>query len=130
MIREIKFRAWLILQKKMVVINNELYIKHFSDNTHYIDSGTIEGDALSPKLEFTLMQYIGLIDKNGIEIFEGDIINIKDNNTCISNKLVVKYDLNICCYTVLPFLMFKKTTQKNYTFEIIGNIYENPELLK
>lgn len=77
----------------------------------------------------TVGQFTGLTDVNGKKVFEGDIVSI--------NKLlgvyVVKYDCEQCRFSmykdgIYEQAGFNKDTIKNY--EVIGNIYENPELLK
>ncbi len=76
---------------------------------------------------FILMQYTGLKDKNGKEIYEGDIMATPNGH-----KGVVTYDE--CQYILASSKgeyendMFYKV--KNHGAEVIGNIYENPELLK
>ena len=114
------------------------------DNTHYIDSGAIEGDGLSCQKEFVLLQYTGLKDKNGKEIYEGDLLNTKttfENNLCDS-----RYQENTIVKVSFDKGQFINEFTKNnlydeiriissYIFdlwtdyEVIGNIYENPELL-
>ena len=82
--------------------------------------------------EFNLMQSTGLVDKNGKEIFEGDIL------TDGSIKYLVRFEKEKACFIMKPILC-GKTLLKDYEkldrrymhyYEIIGNIYENPELLK
>jgi len=72
--------------------------------------------------DFTLMQYTGLKDKNGVEIYEGDIIRCKlqtDKNHWIAE---VKFCIDAWCIGL--------HTLSSYIYlEVIGNIYENPELL-
>ncbi|MER0467827.1 YopX family protein [Bacillus cabrialesii subsp. cabrialesii] len=71
-----------------------------------------------------LMQYTGLKDKNGREIYEGDII--LEHNT--DTKFVVKYDNRHASYYL--DLGIGDGAFMVGDLEIIGNIYENPELLK
>ena len=66
-------------------------------------------------------QFSGLIDKNGKEIYEGDII-LYEHPYAGTWKDVVEYDAEKAAFS--PLYKFHKT------FEIIGNIYENPELIR
>ena len=79
----------------------------------------------------TVGQYTGLTDKNGKNIFEGDIVKTDKFNT--PNKLyVIKYDLLLGAFIgedngTMYFTTFDGDSE---LFEIIGNIHDNPELLK
>jgi len=70
-----------------------------------------------------LMQFTGLKDKNGKEIYEGDIVNT-NNET----PFIVKYD-NTCCAFLWGDYYFEDRVEERKV-KIIGNIYENPELIK
>ena len=89
----------------------------------------------------TIGQYTGLKDKNGKEIYEGDIVLYKDWERCYEgggndsfiNKGVVEYSESNCCFNVTE----RETIdiedvlyEGNEDLEVIGNIYDNPELLK
>jgi len=77
---------------------------------------------------WVLMQFTGLYDKNGKEIYEGDILKCRDANDNFFNEYVVwnevhlAWGLNDWDYTLvdIPY----------ESFEVVGNIYENPGLLK
>lgn len=90
--------------------------------------------------ESTIGQYTGLHDKNGKEIYEGDIVLYQDwemayeggGNDSFINKGIVEYCEDNCCFNVterqtvdIADVLYKG----NEDLEVIGNIYENPELL-
>ena len=76
------------------------------------------------------LQSTGLCDKNGKEIYEGDIVNCADTNPTI---LEVKFiEGGFCCTSsnILPFDINSFYPSIGCRIEVIGNIYENPELLE
>ena len=111
--REIKFRAWDKEKRQMEYID-DLY--WFEEN------GVHDGGGEGFHTSYDLMQYTGLLDKNGKEIFEGDIVQSEFDG-----------DLETVYFD-------EKTLQFNTTdrwlwmlrgrLEVIGNIHENPELLE
>ena len=123
MSREIKFRAWeeecnFMNDQVRIIVNpfgcGETYYQ-VTDSTNWIDV---------PRHH--VMQWTGLKDKNGVEIYERDIVNIiwcGIDGEINNNRMLVK---NIFDYTI------EEATLINYAeeIEVIGNIYENPELLK
>lgn len=123
--REIKFRAW----DKQDGMMHGLAALHFSGSgvnsvkifkrvspSH--SNRTPAEYMRSPR--FTLMQYTALKDKNGKEIYEGDILHQFDYEDNPLQRYVVK-DL---------FRFGWHHTEWGHQYEVIGNIYENPELLE
>ena len=136
--REIKFRAWDISNKKML-IQKEKY-NDFEDLTNFLQFEVWDLlDCDEDKKNIILMQFTGLKDKNGKEIYEGDIVEIKEEThkrlqgfkgqkyKVIFNEgsFEIKREINI------GIEQNNLGTVNSYIcLEIIGNIYENPELLE
>lgn len=92
---------------------------------HIIVTENGEYHLINPK---TRGQYTGLTDKNGVKIFEGDILKRG------SHKYVVKW-CEDCAMFLLPCITDKKlesdfTVFYGYDFEIIGNVHDDSEMLK
>src|SRR5690554_736873 len=91
-----------------------------------------EGDtSLFNYEEVELMEFTGLKDKNGKEIYEGDIVRFHYKTGVYKIGIVVWNDLfgswDIDCS---DFVSYKSLKQYKSVSEVIGNIYENPELLE
>ena len=113
--REIKFRAWDKVLKGWIV--EKVF---FCDGEAYI----LRGEALV-LCYAEIMQYTGLKDKNGKEIYEGDILEDVDYEGD-DNFWEVKW-VNVS-WEAGGYEMDKKYTQKKQ--KIIGNIYQNKDLIK
>jgi len=120
-----KFRAWTDNLKD----GGEMYYQFPSEHLSPLFSPAGYG-LLNPSLK--LMQYTGLKDKNGVEIYEGDILQVpvKDGN---KYKIV----FNDGGFTVVNLDSASARPASNDYLkvyaaqeEVIGNIYQNPELLK
>lgn len=77
----------------------------------------------------TIGQYTGLTDKNGKRIFEGDIVNFK-TIAYTFKKCVVKYDEQYARFACIDFNKAGFPMDISFVYEIIGNIHDNPELIK
>lgn len=122
--REIKFRAWHKDLKKMFKIG-QITLEKGTWNFEPNDRDFI-GISIPSQPSFVLMQYTGLHDKNGKEIYEGDIvksyyyIDTPNGEQERFNQKVINYNDVLCEYKINAF----------ENLEVIGNIYENPELLE
>ncbi|MCX0390755.1 YopX family protein [Clostridium perfringens] len=133
MSREIKFRIYDTDEKEMFYQEDIDYIDFFTgivfireeDGYDYLIDSRSDGK---------LMQYTGLKDKNGKEIYERDILSIKiysGDKVIAEGKTVVEFKDG--CFGVIwghdkAFLSLNSFFKAK--FEVIGNIYENPELLE
>ena len=128
--KEIKFRAWDNHSEKML----EIIQINFRDN--YLDYSGINSENGKRRLllkEVELMQFTGLQDKNGVDIYEGDILIYQ--HMFVDKKSVSEVIWN---EKYSGFASYVEDDERRYIlekelknqFEVIGNIYENPELLE
>ena len=136
MSREIKFRAWDKEAKAM---------ESFDELVETIDFADVFKGYYT---NLEVMQYTGLKDKNVVEIYEGDIDQAENGD-----KSVIVFLLKAGTYCVMPMDIYLNNDYQNEAFfqefmysfgydlffdnltpgkylNVIGNIYENPELLK
>lgn len=136
--RELKFRAWDTERKIMAQVN---YLG-LSDYEVGMKAKCEHWNAPYPYV-CKLMQYIGLKDINGKDIYEGDIIRIIIDGDSRKVGKVVYRDCGF--YIHIPDKYFEDyheitdtykvedmggTINLKQSFEVIGNIYENPDLVK
>lgn len=118
--RQIKFRAWSKVSKQ--IIGCYMWGLNMDFTNGQIYSGNLN---VTENLE--LMQYTGLKDKNGTEIYEGDIVLVNDD---FEEKGKVVWDKQELEYGIdLNTVQLKMGCYYSKELEIIGNIYENPELI-
>ena len=122
--REIKFRAWDKSCNKMRGISG------------LQDCFSLRSDGVCNE-DYILLQYTGLKDKNGKEIYEGDIISdlVESDGELIQSKCQVYFDEMTCQFMLdcsakqdLSFGTSLFQELEDFEYEIIGNIYENPDL--
>lgn len=89
----------------------------------YNSNGKVQYGECAVKRE-TVGQFTGLLDKNGREIYEGDILNEVETNRSVE----VVYDAPEFCYADNTFGYRFLNLPENYI--VVGNVYDNPELLK
>ena len=132
--REIKFRAYIknlgwMLPVSMIDFENEtIYVSLDSDEW---SNDPLEYDFDDKDIE--IMQYTGLKDKNGVEIYEGDIVRTSNYGT--GNRVNhLGYDLFNIIFKDGAFRLDSKYRtyflNDGFHCEIIGNIFENPELME
>ena len=135
--RDIKFRAWSKKYQKMFFPSSlEFYFNRINIWRKPFEDETVCWLATCKDTKGSvLMQYTGLKDKNRKEIYEGDIVKYK---TGLAKDEKNIYGIGYIGFEYALFcIIFKDKTYKslsemgdlNATLEIIGNIYENPELL-
>ena len=92
-----------------------------------IDEDSVAGEWIVNN-DLNLMQSTGLFDRNGKEIFEGDILGTKDG--LLNGVVEYKSDLGMWTNSLIRYNNFERLCNVASSREIIGNIYENPELLE
>lgn len=132
-----KFRAW---NKSTELMDEAILIDFYNKKIGILYANPIsQGESVKTYSfdEVVLMQSTGLYDKNGKEIFEGDILHWKDCEP-VDDEMV--YEDIIVVYWSDEFMMWKAKNEDtdyidlydysdNRELEVLGNIYENPELL-
>lgn len=128
-----RYRAWDKENDRMVYPStDDVYFELTDDGINILDMSVEPFDDVFPHLDSALMQSTGLKDKNGVEIFEGDIVlfTIEDGFDYVYGKpgrinLSLQWGAGV-----------RASSRGNYPLRkcrevrIIGNIYENPELLE
>lgn len=128
-----KFRVWDKNNKKMLNWKELDLTKELGEDEITIFEPT--GQFAHPIFFYDAMQSTGLKDKNGTEIYEGDIVEFKyPYDKRIKTKGVIVWNDNKACFgismkeTTEQYELYRITAE-NY-LSVIGNVHQNPELLE
>ena len=139
-----KFRAWDKENDRMIYPSNDDVYFNLTDDGISIEDLALEPyDGVFPLLDSVLMQSTGLKDKNGVEIFDGDLVKKFSNINKFTDDFAEDIEpIYVITSIVRDGACFKTTFKGVPSFvldqnsmsmvehmEVVGNIYENPELL-
>lgn len=150
--REIKFRAWhkeekVLRRVEIITIGKGAFVYGVNvgrDSYAFVGEGDEKRPVMKVKApedgrfcyleEIELMQYAGLKDKNGREIYEGDIMKRAPDGYEPRLPFIVFWSEKVCAFMLRnePQSWSEYITDRNLSerFEVIGNIYENANLLE
>lgn len=143
MMREIKFRVWDHNTNTMMIPD---YFEFYDGKIGWIEAGREAGPESGndgcPD-QFEIMQYTGLHDKNGRGIYEGDIVRVQETMdggriVCIEATAYVVWNDERGCWGckgefeghLADYALGTKLNMMGNVCEVVGNIYENPELME
>lgn len=113
--RKIKFRIWSIKDKCFVG-------SYFEGLNFDLSSGQIYSSGTNVTKDYVIMQYTGLNDKNGLEIYEGDIVITESG--AVQH---IEYNNHVGAFVCIESNSNLKAISS--TDEVVGNIYSNSELI-
>ncbi len=123
--KEFKMKAWLKKEKKMVAIIgidfNYEYIRYTEDDNLFN-----ENYKTAEFKNIELLQFTGLKDNGGQELYEADVIKFNDGIDDIYG--LISYDDEDGTYRVSYENITEHLSEREGDFEIVGNIFENPDL--
>ena len=123
--KELKIKAWLKKEKKMVSIIgidfNYEYIRYTEDDNLFN-----ENYKTAEFKNIELLQFTGLKDNGGQELYEADVIKFNDGVDDIYG--LISYDDEDGTYRVSYENITEHLSEREGDFEIVGNIFENPDL--
>ena len=122
-----KFRAWDKFDKVIRDVTLLDYNQFFVGYSYPV--------FMKSTMHMELMRSTGLHDKNGQEIFEGDVLEIEDEGEVLGNaKLTWNNEQAVFMIEAInvddiaPF--YEILSDESYSYRVVGNVYDNPELLE
>jgi len=135
--REIKFRAWVtnsIFPEKNFMCYKPSIESISSSQTISLNYVLSKPELLHQWGAENLMQYTGLKDKNGKEIYEGDIVEYKENwlesESGIDERFIHEVSWEVESFVLKNHGLLSELRDLKNKIKVIGNIYENKDLLK
>ena len=119
--KEIKFRLWDKENKRMLYYDNDI-VPNMTLNGVLVDDNNS-----NVSYKYDIMQSTGLRDKNGVEIYKGDIVKTSEHYPLINESIIVEVIFNRGSYCLATGTI--PSTLIPEMCEVIGSIYENKELV-
>lgn len=121
----LRFRAWDKDFKYMLYTDDDLLVCVSSSGIEAINTSLTIGVSDGDMKNFKIMQSTGLKDKNGVEIYEGDIVE-----NSYKEIGFIKNSNDAFCFNRKERNLYLSGLGAGSPFEILGNIYETPHLLE
>lgn len=122
----VRYRAWHKTWEELGKVKRIRFDDEGNVTTVLFEGKILGVDTHADEIE--LMQSTGLKDKKGKEIFEGDILGTKDG--LLNGIIEYREDLGMFVNSLIRYNNFERLCNVTSDREIIGNVYENPELLE
>lgn len=121
--RELKFRAWCKVDKKML-FDADPFALHVSGSNEPLLAKTHKNE------DCIFEQYTGLKDKNGKEIYEGDIVLVANKGLTPYDVIYREGDCSFVANNEALMDYFHLFSDMSKCYDVIGNIHENSKLLE